>query len=205
LGAVNPTFYVFTSTLCGSGIINSETVSYSDGQTEYSRPFSDLLALSNYSFAVFTVTNGFCGNVIQAGVFNMGGPRDALFSLSSVTLPGGNPTTADVSLQVVISTGYTPAPRLWPDTAYFFQAVSQFSNYYQAASGTSYDWSPPITVISPITGNLNITLAGGRGADFSPAQGGAGGLVRYTYSNILAGQQLIFRLGNGAGSEAEYA
>jgi hypothetical protein len=205
LGAVNPTSYVFTSTLCGSGIIYSEEAVYSEGNTEYSRPFSDLLALSNYSFAVFTVTNGFCGNVIQAGVFNMGGPRDALFSLSSVTLPGGNPTTADVSLQVVISTGYTPAPRLWPDTAYFFQAVSQFSNYSQVASGTSYDWSPQITVTSPITGNLNITLAGGRGADFSPAQGGAGGVVRYTYSNILAGQQLIFRLGNGAGSEAEYA
>lgn len=199
LGAVNPTSYVFTSTLCGSGVILSEEVLYSDDNTEYSRPFSDLLALSNYSFTVFTITNGFCGNVIQAGVFNMGGPRDALFSLSSVTLPAGNPVTANVSLQIIIRTGYTPSPGLWPDTAYFFKAVSQFSNYYEEAPGITSNWTPPVTVTSPVSGNVKITLAGGKGGNSDVGViGGNGGIVRYTYSNITAGQQLTFRLGIGA-------
>lgn len=199
LGAVNPTSYVFTYTLCGSGIIDSEIVPFEQSQTEYRGRFNkgELLSLSNYSFTVFTVTNGFCGNVIQAGVFNMGGPRDALFSLSSVTLPAGNPVTVNVSLQIIIRTGYTPSPGLWPDTAYFFKAVSQFSNYSQTASVVSNYWTPSLTVVSPINGNVKITLAGGKGGSYSTQVGGSGGVVKYTYSNITVGQQLIFRLGEG--------
>ena len=206
LGAVNPTSYVFTSTLCGSGIIYSEEAVYTEGNTEYSRPFSDLIALSNYSFTVFTITNGFCGNVIQAGVFNMGGPRDALFSLSSVTLPAGNPTTVNVSLQIIIRTGYTPAPGLWPDTAYFFKAVSQFSNYSAAAEvATTSNWTTVVTLTSPVSGNVKITLAGARGGNNAEGViGGDGGIVRYTYSNIIAGQQLTFRLGIGANFSPSY-
>ena len=203
LGAVNPTSYVFTSTLCGSGVTTSVTVPFASESNTYTGVFTGLIALSNYSFAVFTVTNGFCGNVIQAGVFNMGGPRDALFSLSSVTLPAGNPVTANVSLQIAITTGYTPAPGLWPDTAYFFTAFSRFSNYSQVATGAY--WSSEITIISPITGNVRIILGGGRGSIGGPPSGGDGGLLRYTYSNIIAGQQLSFQLGPGATYFGPYA
>jgi hypothetical protein len=204
LGAVNPTSYVFTSTLCGSGIIDSIVVSFSSGQTEYTAFVNGLLSLSNYSFTVFTVTNGFCGNVIQAGVFNMGGPRDALFSVSSVTIPAGNPVTVNTSLQITIATGYTPSPGLWPDTAYFFKAVSQFSNYYQSAFVISNNWTPSLTVVSPTSGNVKITLAGGRGGSFGFSQGGWGGLLTYTYSNITLSDQLVFRLGEGTNSAQEY-
>lgn len=206
LGAVNPTSYVFTYTLCGSGIINSEIVPFEQSQTEYRGRFNqgELLSLSNYSFAVFTVTNGFCGNVIQAGVFNMGGPRDALFSLSSVTLPAGNPVTANVSLQIIIRTGYTPSPGLWPDTEYFFKAVSPFSNFYQSASVVSNSWTPSLTVVSPINGNVKITLAGGKGGSYESKLGGLGGVVKYTYSNITVGQLLIFRLGEGTNEPEQY-
>jgi hypothetical protein len=160
--------------------------------------FTGLIALSNYSFAVFTVTNGFCGNVIQAGVFNMGGPRDALFSLTSVTLPAGNPVTANVSLQITLATGYTPAPGLWPDTAYYLEAVSLFSarTYLGSANPPGDD-----TLTSPINGNVFITVAGGAGPDNIDVSGGRGGLVTYTYSNITAGQILRVFVGLGGSND----
>lgn len=196
VGAVNPTSYVFTSTLCGSGVTSSVIVPYNSLSSTYTGVFSGLTALSWYSFAAYTVTNGFCGNVLQAGVYNAGGPRDSLFSLSSVTFPAGNPATANVSLQITFSTGYTPPPGLWPDTAYYFRALSPFSTFYKAAEGKTYHWSPPIVIPSPITGNVKITLAGAGGAS-GLSSGGFGGLVTYTYSNILADQILTIILGSG--------
>ena len=198
LGAVNPTSYVFTSTLCGSGVTTSVTVPFASQSNTYTGVFTGLIALSNYSFAVFTVTNGFCGNVIQAGVFNMGGPRDALFSLTSVTLPAGNPVTANVSLQITLATGYTPAPGLWPDTAYYLEAVSLFSarTYLGSANPPGDD-----TLTSPINGNVFITVAGGAGPDNIDVSGGRGGLVTYTYSNITAGQILRVFVGLGGSND----
>ena len=195
VGAVHPTSYIFTSTLCGSGVISSQTVPYSDGQTQYQGRFNngELTALSNYSFGVYTVTNGFCGNVVQAGVYNMGGPRDSLFSLTSVTTPGGNPTTADVSLQIIVSTGYTPSPGLWPDTAYYFQAftASDPLNY------VPYLLNPPQATTYPanVNGNLYVVIAGPAGPISSLGSGGSGALVTYTYSNILRNQNVTVYVG----------
>jgi len=206
VGAVHPTSYVFTSTLCGSGVTTTVTVPYySASNTYYTGVFTDLIALSNYSFSVYTVTNGFCGNVLQAGVYNAGGPRDALFSLSSATFPAGNPATINVSLQITFATGYTSPPGLWTDTAYYFQALAPFSNFYQAASGTSYSWSPEITVVSPITGTANIIVGGGGGCGGMYGSGGLGGLVKYTYTNIIVGDNLKFILGNGTTTPGEAA
>ena len=194
VGAVHPTSYVFTYTLCGSGIINSQTVPYSEGQTQYQGRFNngELTALSNYSFGVYTVTNGFCGNVVQAGVYNMGGPRDSLFSLTSVTTPGGNPTTADVSLQIIVSTGYTPSPGLWPDTAYYFQAFTALDllNYTPTLNPP-----PPTTDISQVNGNLYVVIAGPPGPISDLGSGGRGALVTYTYSNILSNQNVTVYVG----------
>ena len=204
VGAVHPTSYIFTSTLCGSGVTSTITVPYDISSSTYTAVFSGLTPLSWYSFGAYTVTNGFCGNVLRTVDYNAGGPRDSLFSLTSATFPAGNPATVNVSLQITFATGYTPSPGLWPDTAYYFQAISPFSSFYQVASGTSYNWSPEQTIESPITGTINITLGGGRGGD-GDASGGFGGLVRYTYSNIIAGQPLTYRLGNGAANYGEAA
>jgi hypothetical protein len=194
VGAVHPSSYVFTYTLCGSGVIRSQTVPYSDGQTQYQGRFNngELTALSNYSFGVYTVTNGFCGNVVQAGVYNMGGPRDSLFSLTSVTTPGGNPTTADVSLQIIVSTGYTPSPGLWPDTAYYFQAFTasdplNYAPYLNPPEGTTYK--------SEVNGNLYVVIAGPPGPISDLGSGGRGALVTYTYSNILRNQNVTVYVG----------
>ena len=222
LGGVDPNTYVFSVYSLGSPA-GSATIAYNSISTTYTAIFSGLTALSDYTFSGHTITNGlsYGSEWSYLTPCNAGGPRPPVAPYVSYSILG-NPITQTVSLQVVIFTGCAGVTGLWADTSYYISVSSQprpVNILVTFDTPTALVGQPPSVFRTVSSGNVDVIVAGGGGGGgsayipppgggagqigFSPVQGfpgGRGGLVKYTYANVLAGSVIGYVVGPGGGT-----
>lgn len=207
IGGINPDVYVFlTSNIGGSRV--SSNIPYSAGTNTYTCQFNNLAALSDYLFSGYTVTAGLSYGSSWTDAprtFNAAGPRpitDVAYSL-----PAGTPLTTNVSLKTVITTGCAGITGLWADTSYYINVSSSFIPFGRITCNVTTPTSGEIQFTTIAAGNVVVIIAGGgggAGAANDPGtgpepgfNGGGGGYVQYTFSNIPAGTGVTYKVGGG--------
>jgi hypothetical protein len=217
LGGLNPDTYVF---LFSGPTTGSATIPYDKFSSTYTGVLTGLTALSDYTFSGYTITNSisYGGAWSDLRTFNAGGPRAPVSPYITYSILG-SPVTQTVSLQVVIFTGCGGATGLWADTSYYISVSSAVTPIPGPVTFSTP--SPAEGIFTTIgTGDVDVIVSGAGGGvgpnglklkggpDPIPGSpGGAGGLVKYTFTKVQAGTDINYVVGLGGqpGSSFSFA
>jgi len=205
LGGVNPNTYVFLFSGPNTG---SDTIPYNSTSSTYTGVLTGLTALSNYTFSGYTITNGisYGGAWSDLRTFNAGGPRPSVSPHITYSVLG-NPLTQTVSLQVVIFTGCAGVKGLWADTSYYINVSPEVA---PVPGPVTFNTPGAEGTFKPNgAGNVDVIVSGGGGGAgarsenkingkyLSGYNGGAGGLVIYSFPNVPARTLIQYKVGGG--------
>ena len=208
VGGGNPDIYLFIASFLNNTVVSTNAVSYTAGVTTYTTQFNNLVSLTDYRFSGYTLTNGLSYGSAWSDnrIFNAGGPRPFTGPIT-YRLPAGSPVTADVSLQITISTGASSVTGLWADTSYYINVSSGITPVPGPVTIRTPGGEGSFTTIG--AGNVDVIVAGAGGGAGEPLiyqgdiigfSGGNGGVVRYTFANIPAGTNISYKVGLGGQS-----